>query len=199
MGRIRKEIFVSIVLSLLVMKSIAQELDTIYIIDYWAHFGAPWNKNSAYLLNKGMTIRLSTNDSIFLKADYKDTRLKLLRWNTKEKGFVEGAGNLRIESLRIIKPVSQPLQLQISSLKRMDDKYYSVDTSFVFDSSHTYTPNIFINLIRSRVNWFKRGKTISNKDFAWKNNYKRPDVMNAILKSVKYEYRLPERKLIQIK
>ena len=199
MGRVRKRISVSIVLSLLVFKSFAQELDTIYIIDYWANFGRPNESKSKLMQNEGATVILSTGDTVFLKAFYKSTRLNL-RWD-KSDAFVEG--RLKIQTLRIIKPRSAPLSIRIKSNKYVSRQMNaSVDTTLNFDGVSTSSPYIFINLIRHYYSLTKRTRIqmkVSNRDFVYKNNFQRAKVIDAIIKSVKYEYRLPERKLIEIK
>lgn len=199
MGRLIKIVFSCFTCILLFKNSSAQQLDTIYIIDYWANFGRPNESKSKFMQNEGATVILSTGDTVFLKASYKSTRLKL-RWD-KSDAFVEG--RLKIQTLRIIKPISTPLSIRIQSKKSVTSRMNaSVDTTLRLDDVSTSMPSIFINLMRHHYSLTKRTRLemkVSNRDFAYKNNFKRKKIMDAISKSVKYEYRLPEKKIIQIK
>ncbi len=198
MGRIRKKITFSVILSLLVLKSLAQEVDTIYIIDYWANFGSPIESKSKFMQNDGATVILSTGDTVFLKATYESPILKL-RSDVKE-GFVEG--RLKIQTLRIVKPRSAPLSIRIQSNKNVSRQMSaSVDTTLNFDGVSASRPYVFINLMRHHYSFTKKTRLemkVSNRDFIYKNNFKRKKVVKAIIKSVKYEYHLPEKKLSKV-
>lgn len=124
--------------------------------------------------------------------------MNLSNW-AKDDLFVEGANNLKIQTLRIIRPSTLSIQVHINAIKRMDGKYYTVDKTLNFDTNHINKPYIFINIVRSGYKVFRRIMKISNNDFAWKNNYLKPSIINSLDQSVKYEYRLPEKRIIQIK
>lgn len=190
----RKRITFSVILSLLLLKSLAQEVDTIYIIDYWANFGSPIESKSKFMQNDGATVILSTGDTVFLKATHESPILKL-RTDVKE-GFVEG--RLKIQTLRIIKPRSAPLSIRIQSKKSVTRRMSaSVDTTLNFDGVSASRPYVFINLMRHHYSFTKKNRLemkVSNRDFIYKNNFKRKKVVKAIVKSVKYEYDLPKKK-----
>lgn len=200
MGRIKKGIAAAFIFSFLVFNSFAQELDTIYIIDYWVNFGRPNERKSKFMKNDGATIFLSTGDTIFLKATYQSPILKL-RWDKKEDGFFEG--RKKIQTLRIIKPPAAPLSIRIQSKKAVNRRMSAaVDTTLKLDGKSTSRPYIFIISLRHHYSLTKRTRLamkVSNQDFVYKNNYRRRKIRSTIMNSVVYEYHYPEGTLMKLK
>jgi len=190
---------VMILMKCIVVK--AQQLDTIYFFDYYTNFGAPWNPNSTIFNNKGTLIIINKTDSFLIRATGKHPRLSMTRI-PRTDGFIFGRSNLKIEGIRIIKPVSMPLEIQVQSQKSIEKDKASLDTFFYFDNTQIQKPYFFINFVEHHYSLFKRRRLtmqMSNRIFAFKDNYTRPRIVNSLVKSIKYEYRLPEKKLITIK
>jgi hypothetical protein len=173
----------------------AQQLDTIYFFDYYTNFGAPWNPNSTVFNNKGTLIIINKTDSFLIRATGRHTRMRLTRI-PRTDGFIYGRSNLKIEGIRIIKPVSMPLEIQVHSQKSIFKDKASLDTVFYFENTQIQKPYFFINFIEHHYGLFKVRRLemqMSNRYFAFKDNYTRPRIVNSMAKAIKYEYRLPEK------
>ncbi|MBX9783066.1 MAG: hypothetical protein K2X48_07220 [Chitinophagaceae bacterium] len=192
-----KLFFIFSFLVLFKLDSLAQQMDTLYFFDHFAVH--PINDIANRFKNQGTTIYFSKTDSIFLCSDRYDVKMKL----TKYKDFLLWPFHIVIEGVRIIKPAGSPLTFQIKSEKQFNKKKYTLDTVMVF-SSFIESPPFYWQPLRE-VNG--RGLcefcpdefSVTNRDFRYKNNFKNPYIFKKLMEAVKYEYILPEGKLIQLK
>ncbi|MFN4286768.1 MAG: hypothetical protein ACK4E8_12500 [Lacibacter sp.] len=186
MGRIAKSIILSCSLLLAFNAAEAQKMDTVYIIDFYdIKYGAPpWSKESKHFVNNGTTIQFNNSIEIFLKAGYRDTKLKY-----REEG-VWSSYHIRIQSLRLILPENTSIPINVKSEKIVSSRVIKLDTILVFNADIISKPYMFIGYILKTHTFFNfmLQFVLTNRDFAWKNYYQRPKVRKAILKSVKYEY-----------
>ncbi|MFN4286773.1 MAG: hypothetical protein ACK4E8_12525 [Lacibacter sp.] len=186
MGRIVKSIILFFSLLLAFNAAEAQKMDTLYIIDYFRRYGAPWSTNSKLFINKGITIHINDSTELLLKASIRDTKLKC-----KEEG-VWFTTLLRLQSLRIIVPENSVLPFHVKAEKIITSRKANFDTVLVFNPKIIRRPYWFIGYVVKDYSSFgfnvKFNYELTNRHFAWKNYYQRPKVRKAILKSVKYEY-----------
>lgn len=196
MGKIVKILIVCFA-SLNIIKCVqAQRMDTIYIIDFYDFkYGSPWSKESKHFVNKGTTIQFNDSVEIFLKAGYRDTKLKFLEEGT----WIPYP--IRIQSLRLIVPENTCIPLHIKSEKIISFRGTKLDTVLTFNPNIISEPYWFIGYILQTHTFlnFTLDFNLTNRDFAWKNSYKRPKTYRSVFNSVKYEYNLSNSELKMIK
>ncbi|MBX9785425.1 MAG: hypothetical protein K2X48_19230 [Chitinophagaceae bacterium] len=166
-------------------------MDTIYLLDYT--IGA--NKFNSFK-NESTIIYFDTIDSVILNANSKATRLKMSKLPSfHHSGF-------RITALRIIKEKNTSLIIRVKCKKVFDGQNFVLD-SIVNLTSQINKTYVFWCILRDnpkfRFGYDPSFLEFTNKDFAFKNNFRRTKIREAIMNSVVYEYHYSERKLVKVK
>lgn len=166
----------------------AQKLDTIYVSDFT--YGRDY-----YFKNKGCIIVANLKDTIRLQAVRKSAKLPL-RANIKGHGVYPRP---IVQTVRIIKLNEENLRLDIASEKTMWKKYINKhDTTLYFNAENLHLPWMYINILKIHYGRAFYEMRMTNEEFAWKNNYKKPIIRRRLEASVVFEYRYPERILTQV-
>jgi hypothetical protein len=176
----------------------AQQMDTILLFDYYYKRHATWGKGNRFMANFGMTVYLNKTDSVHLAANDSSPGLKLYKF----KYLIAMPGRIRIEGIRIIKPAAMVDTIHIKSEKRFNSKTYKLDTLFRLDSNLP-RPFIFWQPLREKeyvpvCNFCPTHFELSNEEFSYKGNYKNAGIINKLNAAIRYEYYLPEGKLVKL-
>jgi hypothetical protein len=176
----------------------AQQMDTILLFDYYYKHPGTWRKGNKYSANFGMTVYFNKTDSVHLQANDSSQELKIYRY----KDDILRSKNIRLEGVRIIKPAAMVDTIHIKSEKRFNSKTYKLDALFRLDSNLS-RPFIFWQPLRDRggnplCNFCPTHFELSNEEFSYKGNYKNAGVINKLNAAIRYEYYLPEGKLVKL-
>lgn len=166
----------------------AQEVDTIYILDFT--YGMDY-----YFKNKGCTLIVNQKDTIHLKATRKSKQFGL-HTNIKGEGYYP---KIKAQTVRVLKPRETDLRLDLFSEKTMWRTTLTHDTTLFFTAELKDLPWMFVNIVKINRRPFHLQMRMWNREFAWKNKYQRPRVRRGLERTVEYEYRLPEGTLSKVK
>jgi hypothetical protein len=193
-----KKIFVIIFLIVICNKTKAQQMDTILFFDYYYLPPATWPKGTKSSANFGMTLFFNKTDSVHLNSNDTSPRFKIYNY----KNYIPFPRRIRVEGIRIIKPKRIDYIVRIQSEKRYSRKNYKLDTLFRLDSK-LQPPFIFWQPLRQKYNtgecnFCPTHFEVANNEFLYKKNYQNPKLIQKLNAAIRYEYYLPEGRLVKL-
>jgi hypothetical protein len=175
----------------------AQQMDTILFFDYYNETQYSLNKRS--FLSDGLTIFFNNKDSLKLIATDSSTRLNF-KWRNPYP--IYRSNEIVIEGIRIIKPHDLDYSLRFKSGKVWYKRKFYLDTLFNLRQGLPM-PYIFWQPLREKgFNLAERFHptqfVLANYEFAYKKTYQKPDLIQKLNAAIRYEYYLPEGKLVKL-
>ncbi len=191
-----KKYLIGILFMLIFKLAVAQQMDTILLFDYYYQHHSTWKEKR--FTNGGLSIFFPNNDSLHIQSGSSSIGLNL----RKHRHLIPRSNKILIEGLRIIKPANVELSIRMKSFKRFSGKNYRMDSVLVLNKNIPY-PRIYWQPLReigaTGVPYFSPTHFVfANYEFAYKLNFKNPELIKKLNEAVRYEYHFPEGKLIRL-